>query len=294
MASATPLVSVIVPVWNRPEDIRQCLASLTQQTLSKSDYEIIVVDNGSSDETPDVARAFEGVTVLTESRPGSYAARNLGLSVARGRHVAFIDSDCTADPHWLEAALRAAQVQPEAGVIAGHIDLKSEGGPTSPVCDAYERIFAFNQARNVSSGIAVTANWLSPADVVRAVGGFRAELKSGGDVDLAKRIRAAGYVLVYAPDMIVTHPARVTFPELAAKTRRVMGGRMASRPVKGGKLGWAWLVARDTAYRMRTVWRSQGLASGMKLQLSAMLLVLLGISHAEIVRIALGGEARRA
>ena len=294
MASVSPLISVIIPVWNRPDDIRRCLASVTRQSLQKSDYEVIVVDNGSSDQTPDVARSFDGVTVLTESRPGSYAARNLGLSVARGHHVAFIDSDCTADPRWLEASLQAARANPKAGVIAGHIELKSEGGPSSAVCDAYERIFAFNQAKNVGSGIAVTANWLSRAELLRSLGGFRDDLKSGGDVDLAKRIRAAGYELVYAPHMIVTHPARATFPELAAKTRRVMGGRMASRPVKGGKPGWALLVARDTAYRVRTVWRWEGLSPGTKLRLSAMLMVLMGISCAEIVRIALGGEAKRA
>ena len=60
MASVSPLISVIIPVWNRPDDIRRCLDSVTRQSLPRSDYEVIVVDNGSSDETPDVARSFDG------------------------------------------------------------------------------------------------------------------------------------------------------------------------------------------------------------------------------------------
>lgn len=293
MAENSLTVSVIVPVWNRPDDIRRCLASLQVQTLPSSEFEVIVVDNGSTDDTADAAQAFPGVTVLSEPRPGSYAARNLGLSVARGRLIAFIDSDCSADPRWLEEAVRAAAAFPAAGVIAGHIELRNDGGESSATCEAYERFFAFNQQRNVANGIAVTANWLSSAALLQAFGGFRADLKSGGDVDLAKRIRAAGHDIAYAPAMIVTHPARVTLADLTGKTRRVTGGRMASRKVRGGALGWGWIVARDTGYRIRSVWRSADPGALMKIRLSGLLLLLLAVALAEIGRIASGGKARR-
>src|SRR5688572_5665963 len=101
-----PVVSVIIAVWNSPCQIRQCLAALERQTLPRDQFEILVVDNGSTDDTAAVAHAVPGVTVIEEARPGSYAARNRGLVAARGEYVAFTDADCLPAPDWLEAALR--------------------------------------------------------------------------------------------------------------------------------------------------------------------------------------------
>src|SRR3546814_3705424 len=99
---------------------------------------------------------------------------------------------------------------------------------SSDVCYS-DLTFSFNQAKNISNGVAVTANWFSPAEVVRKLGAFRGDLKSGGDHEFARRIRKAGYPILYAPDALVFHAARSSFSELAAKSRRVIGGRMASR-----------------------------------------------------------------
>src|SRR3546814_8357119 len=83
-----------------------------------------------------------------------------------------MDSDCVADPGWLENGLRVARAHPEAGIVAGRIELVTSAG-ASRLCDAYERTFSFNQAKNISNGVAVTANWFSPAEVVRKLGAFR-------------------------------------------------------------------------------------------------------------------------
>jgi glycosyltransferase involved in cell wall biosynthesis len=284
-----PQVTVIIPVWNRPDDLRRCLASLTEQTLRRDGYEVIVVDNGSTDTTPEVARAA-GVTLLEEPKPGSYAARNSGIAAARGEWLAFIDSDCRADRDWLRAALEAGRANPHAGVIAGRVELEADG---AGLCDAYERLFAFNQEKLAKQGRAVTANWLSPAALIRELGGFRADLKSGGDVDLAKRMAAAGRPVAYAPRMIVYHPARATFAALTGKARRVVGGQMASQGRASDPLYWTKRLARVTAYRTRDVWRTpQPFAT--KLGLTGLLALLFVASAGEAVRISAGGAARRA
>lgn len=293
-ADADPLVSVIVPVWNRPDDIRLCVAALCAQTLPRDRYEILVVDNGSSDDTAAVAASFPGVTVLSEAAPGSYAARNRGLAAARGRFAAFTDSDCRAAEGWLAAALAAAEAAPEAGLIAGRIELDDEAAARAGVCEAYERAFSFNQAKNVENGVAATANWLARRDLLIDLGGFRSDLKSGGDFEFARRIAASGRPIRYAPDAVVHHPVRATFAELIGKSRRVMGGLIDRRAGFRPAVRRAWITARNCAWRVRGVWRMERLGAPMKFKLSLLLVALAGSGVAEIVRLMAGGEARRA
>lgn len=286
------LVSVIVPVWNREGEIRDCVAAIANQTLSRQSYEIIVVDNGSTDGTAQVARDA-GATVLTEPRPGSYSARNLGLSVAQGEFVAFTDSDCIADPRWLEAALEAARANPTAGLIAGRVEFETPGqGPIS-ACEAYERAFSFDQGKNVNEGVAATANWFARRSLLQALGGFRDDLKSGGDFELARRIRAAGHTIEYAPQAAVYHPVRATFLELASKARRVTGGVLTMRGTSRSPARWAWISAVKCARRIGAIWRRPKQSPALKLKMSLICLGLLAATVLETGKIALGGEARR-
>ena len=132
-----PLVSVVIPVWNSPDLIGKCLTALAQQTYPRDRFEVLVVDNGSTDATANVARSYPFVAVLSEPVAGSYRARNRGLRSARGEYVAFTDADCIPDPDWLTAAVRAARLYPQAGVLAGH------GGPLAAgwTSDAVRELF---------------------------------------------------------------------------------------------------------------------------------------------------------
>ena len=223
-APPLPLVSIIVPVWNDAPRLIRCLRSLDKQDYPPDRFQIIVVDNGSLDESRDVAASFSRVTVLQEANPGSYSARNRGLRSAHGDYVAFIDSDCEASPHWLRAAVSAADGIANLGIIAGRVDLVTFQDSASAAA-LYEFVFAFNQRENAAAGLCVTANWLSPRAVLERFHGFDATLKSGGDTDLATRIASAGYRIVYADMAVVHHPARTRLTELCGKRRRLMGGR---------------------------------------------------------------------
>src|SRR5689334_23846816 len=91
-------VSVIVPAYNAADTLPECLLSLGRQM--RAPHEIIVVDDGSTDETAAIARDFGAWVVATQRRSGPAAARNLGVANARGNIVAFTDADCAPSPGW--------------------------------------------------------------------------------------------------------------------------------------------------------------------------------------------------
>ena len=120
-----PLFSVVVPTLNRPKRIEACLRSLALQTHSS--YEIIVIDDGSTDSTPErisaVASEFLEVTIVSlrnAHQSGANHSRNRGIAAARGEYVAFLDDDCVADPDWLrhlETAFTDASVAATSGLV---------------------------------------------------------------------------------------------------------------------------------------------------------------------------------
>ncbi|MEJ2409320.1 MAG: glycosyltransferase [Novosphingobium sp.] len=289
---SSPLVSVIIPVWNGRDVIGRCLTALRRQSLPREQFEVIVVDNGSTDATVDIARSFEGVEVLVERRPGSYAARNLGLGRACGRFVAFTDADCRPDPHWLKRALEAAVRYPDAGVLAGHIDLFDEGRGTSALFFEYERLFSFPQSF-AARGNCATANWMSPREIFAELGGFDERLKSGGDREMALRIRDAGYALAYVPGMVVSHPVRATRADLVLKRKRLSGGRWDRTKPAGRLARVLGITFYDTARRLRRVWKTPDVPVRRKVALSRLTIDLSVVATREFWKLSRGHRSAR-
>lgn len=218
------VVTVIVPVWNDKDRILKCISALENQSLDRDCYEIIIVDNGSTDGTKALLDSVENITLLWEENPGSYAARNAALQVAKGEFIAFTDSDCIPNHEWLENHLKMFKQGTEIGLSAGFIDFFIEGGGgVEHVAFLFESMFSMNQESYVSQGLAITANWMSPKAVLCDIGGFDCSLKSGGDHKMASEITNRRYKVVYCAEAQVKHPAR-NVAELFRKRRRVIGG----------------------------------------------------------------------
>lgn len=285
-------VAVVIPVWNGEAVIGCCLEALSRQTIPRDAYQIIVVDNGSSDSTADIARGFAGVEVIAETRPGSYVARNLGIGRVDAPITAFTDADCTPAPDWLEQVLRAAAAHPGFGVLAGKIELFDEIAQEREVFGDYERLFSFPQA-HAARGNCATANWASETAVLKQLGGFDAALKSGGDRQMALRIREAGYPLVYVPEMVVRHPVRANRAELVRKRQRLSGGRWdrtAKRPRLAHVLG---VTAVDTVRRLRRAAVSRELSLRRRLAVMLLTIELAGVAVGEFFHLAGGRKAAR-
>jgi len=200
--------SVIIPVYNDPR-VEACILSLLEQDYPKELYEIIVVDNNSNDSTQEVIQRFN-VKYVREDRKGSYSARNKGLEIASGDVAAFIDADCVADPHWLSKLLEGF-TDPLVGGIGGRIlKLEPQTWVQANAEDLAEQQLAPQYLPFHDAPYIVTANAAYRMTVLRMLQGFDARFQSGGDVDLAWRVQAAGFTIVTAPDAIVYHTARET------------------------------------------------------------------------------------
>src|SRR5713226_9622239 len=124
-SDSTPLISVVICTRNRAQLLERALASVADQEFARTDYEILVVDNGSTDRTQEVVKQFPDARYLYEGEAGLCIARNAGWREAKGRYVAFFDDDATALPGWL-AAIRDgfASASPLVGIV---------GGPVRPI-----------------------------------------------------------------------------------------------------------------------------------------------------------------
>ena len=193
-------VSVIVPARNGERTLPPLLRSLHEQTLDRSRFEVIVVDNGSTDRTADVAERH-GAIVIQDAVANRSRARNLGVDAARSRLYAFTDADCIAHPGWLEALLHC---EGRASLVAGRVDTQVRDQP-NPI-ERFEVLWRFGQEHWVPQGWAATANLLVHAEAFAAVGGFDETWRHiGEDADFCLRARDAGHGLAYCPDAVIDH-----------------------------------------------------------------------------------------
>src|SRR5689334_19778980 len=204
-----PFASVIIPVYNDGERLRTCLTALSRQTYGTDRFEVIVVDNGSKVSPAPIVSGFPFARFTTETRPGSYCARNHGLSLAKGEILAFTDADCVPRPDWLERGVSAFLREPNAGLVGGKIQVFFKDPENPTFVEVYESVRAFPQHDYIREHrYGATANMITSRAVMDRVGRFNDALKSSGDKDFGNRVDKAGLKLIYADDAIVEHPAR--------------------------------------------------------------------------------------
>lgn len=226
-------VSVIIPVYKDWDCLRLCLDALSSQTYPLSSTEILVVNNDAKEAVPADLQAPSSCSILYESAPGAYAARNRGLSEAKGELICFTDADCRPSADWLARIVDVFQNREDVDILGGQIrvdaSLKSKR-----LVDVYELLYSFRQEEYVViKSFAATANMSARRKVFDSAGGFDASLFSGGDKDWGVRAVSNGFTIEYSDKPSVTHPVR-TVPELLRKIRRLTGGRLEKKVRKDG------------------------------------------------------------
>jgi glycosyltransferase involved in cell wall biosynthesis len=197
-------LAVIVPTFNRAPSLMGLLDSLCRQRTSGLRYEVIVVDNGSTDGTPtlvaEYGRQFPFVRCVREARPGASNARNRGILSANARILAFIDDDIRASQDWMASIVQAFDRHPEIDCLGGRIEPLWPQTPPSWLTPLHWGPLALQMGRGTStyidaehaSACLVTANFACRADVFRDVGLFSPEFIRDEDRELNMRLWAAG------------------------------------------------------------------------------------------------------
>ena len=209
--SEFPSVSIIIPVRNRPEAIAACLESLIHIDYPPEKLEILVIDDNSSDRTPEVVSEFPvRLMALKEHKQASYC-RNLAAREARGEILAFIDSDCLAEPLWLKELVPAFKDQ-SLGAGGGAVEAFSG----DKGLDRYEEV---KSSLKISSRFKRSSkedrffylpscNLLVRKTHFLKLGGFREDLFVGEDVDFCWRLQDAGCPIEYRPQGTIYHQHR--------------------------------------------------------------------------------------
>ncbi|WP_019024024.1 MULTISPECIES: glycosyltransferase family 2 protein [unclassified Thioalkalivibrio] len=230
-----PVCSVIVPVYNHWGLVPELLECLHAQTFPQDFFEVLLVDNGSTNYDP-LESLPTNVRILHCNTPGSYAARNAGIEAAAGDWLAFTDADCRPDSRWLEAMLDRAQQEGISALLAGAVEMYTDSERPNAY-EIYDLIRGIPQAHYVRRGYAATANLLVSRTVLEELGGFDATRYSGGDADFCRRAVMQGHPLRYVSEAVVYHPARQSWGEVVSKARRIKGGQLASGPFHS-KIYW--------------------------------------------------------
>lgn len=294
-----PFISVIIPVFNAPESLRICLEALENQTYPKSSYEVIVVDNGSDKSVEYVVSQFGQAVATYESRVGSYAARNKGISLAKGDVIAFTDADCIPASNWIEKGVANLLSTSNCGLVAGKIELfcKNPSQPTgAELYDIY--YISGGQEKFIEDHFGATANVFTFKNVIDNVGSFDETLKSCGDQEWGWRVFSSGYKQLYADDTCVAHPAR-NLSELAKKIVRVTGGLedLNNKTRRSYNQEFFRSLARDLLPPIRFYryfWSNENLKGNrQKIQVSLVHLFLNYLKAWEKIRLKLGGKSQR-
>ncbi len=203
-----PFVSVIVCSYNGAKTLAQCLESLGK--IDYPNFEVILVDDGSTDDTREIAARFPHVRYFHQTNHGLSHARNYGAAVAKGEIFAYTDSDCMADPDWLYYLLSTLLSGDYAGVGGPNVSpparnwvqacvAAAPGGPSHVLLTdtVAEHIPGCNMA------------WYRWA--FESIGGFDPEYhKAGDDVDFCWRVQQAGHEIAFSPTALVWHYRRFT------------------------------------------------------------------------------------
>jgi GT2 family glycosyltransferase len=210
------LISVVIVNWNRRELLGACLASLQRQ--ADVAFETIVVDNGSTDGSADMAeREFGARVIRNAGNRGFCAANNQGIAAARGEFIALLNNDAEADPGWLAALYRMCSRSPEVGMAASKV---LEWEDPRRIDKAGHLIFPDGQNRGRGAGAADRGQFDREEEVLwpdgcaamyrkamlDLIGGFDEDFFAyGDDAELGLRARIAGWKCWYAPDAVVRH-----------------------------------------------------------------------------------------
>lgn len=217
MDSQTIDFSIVIPTYNRPDRLQQCLQSITQIDYARDRFEVIVVDDGSTQPMDAVVHPFQtdlNLTLIRKVNGGPAYARNIGAAQARGQYLVFTDDDCQPNPHWLQAIEAQLQHQPPA-LVGGHtINALPDNLFSTASQLLIDYLYDYYNAACQSPSFFASNNFAMAAEQFRQLGGFDTSfpLAAGEDREFCDRWLQHQLPMVYAPEMQVYHTHHLSLP----------------------------------------------------------------------------------
>jgi len=207
--------SIVVPARNAEKTIGKCIESVLRQNYPKGRFEVIVIDNNSTDRTAKEIKQFP-VKYLLHKKPGSGASRNLGIKNSKGEIIAFIDSGGIADKNWLLEAKKFFERNKEVNIAGGKMEPCENTLFEKTVCSLRR-----NQQFYVKSGFASTANMFIKRSKFNQLGGFDERVVLGSvDCEFGEKATARGEKIAYLENTVVRYKSRRLLGFLKREFRR--------------------------------------------------------------------------
>ena len=263
------LISVIVCTYNRSDLLKSCLESLNNQTAQVTDYEVVIVDNSSTDNTKEVAglfiKKYLNFRYIRESAQGLSHARNRGYKEALGEYVAYIDDDAKAAPDWIERILRAFKtIKPEPVAVGGEIHPWYEIAPPAWFTDDFEirtwgREKGFLQPPRAQYGFS-GSNMILKKKTLEQYGGFSSDygmvgrkIRLGEEAALFYRIYQDHPFFWYDPEIKVEHWVPAKNMRVGYHLKRAYVGGVTIAGITGGSVFTILTTIMSLSFRVSTL-----------------------------------------
>jgi GT2 family glycosyltransferase len=220
----------VIPTRNNEDTIEKCLSSI-QNLEFNDDFEVIIVDGYSIDRTVEIARNYGCKVVFEDKNTISYA-RNLGVKLACGELIAFIDADCVVDKNWLKELVKYFNDPMVASVGGPNLTPEDDTNFAKCVGDFFSLLsklgtrYGFQGKEVIEIYHNPTCNSMYRKSILERVGGFNPKLVTCDDEDLDYRIRKLGYKILYTPYAKVLHYRRPTWRKFMKMAYNYGLGRM--------------------------------------------------------------------
>ncbi len=250
MSFYLPTVSVIIPVYNGERTLAICLESLLNQNYPRDSYEIIVVENGSTDRTAAIAQSYQ-VRLLHSAERGPSAARNLGIASSHAEIIAFTDADCIAHVDWLRELVQPYSDARVGGVAGEILAYKhDELNIIENFLDEFPPLQNFMKGEVEFRPYLFTANASYRRDILQKLNGFNTSLFTAEDVDLSWRVQIiTEFNVCYAPQAIIYHHHRSTLKGLCRQYRQYGFGEITLDMIYKSQPGYP----RNLSFQLRRI-----------------------------------------
>ncbi len=208
-------ISIIIPTYNRPQQLATCLESLTSLDYPRDSFEVIVVDDGSKTELEPVVTPFSSkldISLLRQTNNGAASARNTGAKQAKGAFLAFTDDDCMPAADWLKSLAARFDSAPDCLIGGRTINILSDNLFSTASQELIDYVYKYYNANPHKARFFASNNIALPTETFLAIGGFDVTYPrmASEDRELCDRWLQLGYPMLYAPEVQINHAHHLT------------------------------------------------------------------------------------